>query len=266
MCFSSSPDGIFVIDPSRGLAVYRRNLLVWRKLAPASLVGNVAEPLITLLAFGYGLGAFLGEVDGVPYIVFLAAGAICMSTTMAASFESLYSAFSRMQVQRTWDSLMNAPVELDDILVAEWLWAASKATLSGVAIVVVAFALGVTRAPTLPAVLPVILLTGLCFAAIGLVFNALARGYDFFTFYFTLCLTPMIFISGVYYPTHALPPWLEAVAGVLPLASAVSLVRPLVIGEWPATVAGPLALLVGWTVAAFALARWLTRRRFRHTL
>lgn len=255
-----------MIDAARVIAVYRRNLLVWRKLAPASLVGNVAEPLITLLAFGYGLGALLGEVEGVPYIVFLAAGAICMSTTMAASFESLYSAFSRMQVQRTWDSLMNAPIELDDILVAEWLWAASKATLSGLAIVLVAVALDVSRVGTLWAVLPVIVLTGLCFAAIGLVFNALARGYDFFTFYFTLGLTPMIFISGVYYPTRALPGWLEALADALPLASAVALVRPLVIGEWPVAVVGPLAMLAGWTAAAFALARWLTRRRFRHSL
>jgi lipooligosaccharide transport system permease protein len=252
-----------VIDPARVLAVYRRNLLVWRKLAPASLVGNVAEPLITLLAFGYGLGAFLGEVDGVRYIVFLAAGAICMSTTMAASFEALYSAFSRMQVQRTWDSLMNAPVELDDILVAEWLWAASKASFSGVAIVLVAVALDVSREPTLIAVLPLIVLTGLCFAAIGLVINALARGYDFFTFYFTLALTPMVFISGVYYPTTSLPSWLEGVAYALPLASAVSLVRPLVIGEWPASVLPQLAMLSAWTIGALALARWLTRRRFR---
>jgi len=252
-----------VIDPARVVAVYRRNLLVWRKLAFASLVGNVAEPLITLLAFGYGLGAFLGEVDGTRYIVFLAAGAICMSTTMAASFESLYSAFSRMQVQRTWDSLMNAPVELDDILVAEWLWAASKASLSGVAIVLVAVALDVSREPTLVAVLPLILLTGLCFAAIGLVINALARGYDFFTFYFTLALTPMVFISGVYYPTASLPSWLQAIASALPLASAVSLVRPLVIGEWPESVATPLAILCAWTLAAFLLARGLTRRRFR---
>ena len=252
-----------MIDPARVVAVYRRNLLVWRKLAFASLVGNVAEPLITLLAFGYGLGAFLGEVDGTRYIVFLAAGAICMSTTMAASFESLYSAFSRMQVQRTWDSLMNAPVELDDILVAEWLWAASKASLSGVAIVLVAVALDVSREPTLVAVLPLILLTGLCFAAIGLVINALARGYDFFTFYFTLALTPMVFISGVYYPTASLPSWLQAIANALPLASAVSLVRPLVIGEWPESVATPLAILCAWTLAAFLLARGLTRRRFR---
>jgi lipooligosaccharide transport system permease protein len=252
-----------VIDPARVLAVYRRNLLVWRKLAPASLVGNVAEPLITLLAFGYGLGAFLGEVDGVRYIVFLAAGAICMSTTMAASFESLYSAFSRMQVQRTWDSLMNAPVELDDILVAEWLWAASKASLSGGAIVLVAMVLDVSREPTLLAVLPLIILIGLCFSAIGLVINALARGYDFFTFYFTLALTPMIFISGVYYPTTSLPSWLETVAYALPLAQAVSLVRPLVMGEWPVSVAPQLAILCAWTLAALGLARSLTRRRFK---
>jgi lipooligosaccharide transport system permease protein len=252
-----------VIDPTRVLAVYRRNLLVWRKLAPASLVGNVAEPLITLLAFGYGLGAFLGEVDGVRYIVFLAAGAICMSTTMAASFESLYSAFSRMQVQRTWDSLMNAPVELDDILIAEWLWAASKASLSGVAIVLVAMVLDVSREPTLLAVLPLIILTGLCFSAIGLVINALARGYDFFTFYFTLALTPMIFISGVYYPTTSLPSWLETLACALPLASAVSLVRPLVVGEWPVSVVPQLSILFAWTLAALALARALTRRRFK---
>ena len=252
-----------MIDPARVLAVYRRNLLVWRKLAPASVIGNVAEPLITLLAFGYGLGGFLGEIDGVRYVVFLTAGAICMSTTMAASFESLYSAFSRMQMQRTWDSLMNAPIDLDDILVAEWLWAASKATLSGVAIVAVAVALGVSREPTLVWVLPVIVMTGLCFAAIGLVFNALARGYDFFTFYFTLGLTPMVFVSGVYYPTSALPDWLAGFAQVLPLAAAVSLARPLVIGQSPADPIGALALLLGWTVGAFALARWLTRRRFR---
>jgi len=87
----------------RFLPVYRRNLLVWRKLAVASVIGNIADPLIILVAFGYGLGTLLRQVDGVPYIVFLAAGSMCMSTMMAASFESLYSAFSRMHVQRTWE-------------------------------------------------------------------------------------------------------------------------------------------------------------------
>ena len=262
MYSSSLPGGIFVIDPASVFAVYRRNFLVWRKLAPASLIGNIAEPLITLVAFGYGLGSFLKEVEGVPYVVFLAAGAMCMSTMMAASFESLYSAFARMQVQRTWDSILNAPVGLSEILLAEWLWAATKGMMSGAAIVMVAVALDISRAPQLVLALPVIFLTGLCFAATGLVVNALARGYDFFTFYFTLALTPMIFVSGVYYPAQALPQWLAALASVLPLSAAVSLVRPLVIGGWPEQVALPFALLALWTLGALALAHALTLRRF----
>ena len=100
--------------------VFLRNLLVWRKLAIPSLIGNIAEPLIWLVAFGYGMGALVGQVavDGVkvPYIQFLAAGTVCMSTMNAATFESLYSAFSRMHVQRTWDGIMNAPVALEDVM------------------------------------------------------------------------------------------------------------------------------------------------------
>lgn len=251
-----------MIDFARVLAVYRRNLLVWRKLAPASLLGNVAEPLITLVAFGYGLGSLLSEVQGVPYIVYLAAGAMCMSTTMAASFESLYSAFARMQVQRTWDSILNAPVGLDEILLAEWLWAASKGALAGAAIVLVALVLDISRTPLLVWVVPLIFLVGLCFAAIGLVFNSLAKGYDFFTFYFTLALSPMVFISGVYYPVETLPGWLATIGSALPLSAAVSLVRPLVLGAWPEQIAVPLALITAWTLGALVLARTLTLRRF----
>lgn len=244
------------------LPVYRRNLLVWRKLAAASLLGNVAEPLITLVAFGYGLGSLLPRVDEMPYIVFLAAGAACMSTAMAASFESLYSAFSRMHVQRTWESILNAPLVLDDVLVAEWLWAATKAMFSGVAIVVVVVVLGISREPMLVWLIPVIALTGLVFAAIGLCFNAVARSYDFFTYYFTLVLTPMIFLSGVYYPVSQLPDWLGRIASLLPLAAAVELARPLLIGEAPTRVALPLALLVGYALGACLLARRLTHKRF----
>ena len=96
--------------------VFLRNLLVWRKLAIPSLVGNIAEPLMWLVAFGYGMGALVGQVQlatgkPVPYILFLASGSICMSAMNAASFEALYSAFSRMHVQKTWDGIMNAPVQ-----------------------------------------------------------------------------------------------------------------------------------------------------------
>ncbi len=246
----------------RWVAVYRRNLLVWRKLATQSMLANIADPLIMFVAFGYGIGRLVNEVDGVPYIAFLAGGAVLMSTAMAASFESLYSAFSRMHVQRTWESLLNAPLELDDVFLAEWLWAASKGIFSGVAIVAVAWALGLSRHWSLLTVIPVVCLTGLCFAALGLCFNALARGYDFFAYYFTLILTPMTFLSGVYYPVSMLPDWLGAIGRALPLAAAVDLARPLALGQVPDEPVRGAAILLGYTVGALWLARTLTHRRF----
>jgi lipooligosaccharide transport system permease protein len=246
---------------ARFVPVWRRNLLVWRKLAVASVIGNIAEPLITLLAFGYGLGSLLEQIDGVPYIEYLASGAICMSVMMASSFEALYSAFSRMHVQKTWESLLNTPLELDDIILAEMLWAASKAMISGVAILLVLFSLGIGLHPTTLLVPPLLLLTGICFASIALIINAIAKAYDFFTYYFTLVLTPMIFVSGVYYPVTQLPVWLQSVADFLPLSAAVRLVRPLLLGRLPDHPFRDVIILVVSAALAFYVATVLTRRR-----
>lgn len=246
--------------------VFLRNFLVWRKLAVPSLIGNIAEPLMWLLAFGYGLGALIGEVkvDGhtMPYLLFIASGSICMSTMNAASFEALYSAFSRMHVQKTWDGILNAPVQLDDIVLAEMLWASFKAIFSATAILLVILSLGISRAPTLIAVLPVLLLAGICFASMALIFNALASGYDFFTYYFTLFLTPTMFLSGVFFPQSQLPPLVRHVAEWLPLSQAVLLVRPLFLGEWPQQAWLHLGVLAGTAALSFWVALALTRRRF----
>lgn len=246
----------------RFLPVLQRNLLVWIKLAGPSILGNIAEPLITLVAFGYGLGSMIGQIEGLPYILYLASGSIAVSATMAASFEALYSAFSRMQVQKTWESIMNAPVSLDDIVFAEMLWAALKAMFSVAAILVVLFLLNISREPTMLLALPVLGFVGITFASMALVFNALAKGYDFFTYYFTLVLTPMTFLSGVYFPIGQMPEWLQLIAHVLPLTAAVDLVRPLIIGQWPAQWLGPMAVLAGYAVVGYYIALVLTRRRF----
>ena len=245
----------------RFMPIWQRNFLVWKKLAKASVLGNIADPLITLIAFGYGLGSLLKSIDGIPYLHYLASGSICMSIMMAASFETLYSAFSRMHVQKTWEALMNAPLSLDDVMLAEALWAATKALISGVAIVVVMFALGIGLHPHTLLVLPLLFLVGICFSALGLIVNALARGYDFFTYYFTLVLTPMVFLSGVYYPVSQLPEWLEAVSRLLPLRAAVELVRPLILGGMPEGALGNLAILLVYSLGGFYLAVILTRRR-----
>jgi lipooligosaccharide transport system permease protein len=246
----------------RAWPVVLRNWLVWRKLAPASVVFNVAEPLITLVAFGYGLGALVGTVQGLPYITYLASGSIVMSAALAATFEALYSAFSRMQQQKTWDSILNAPIALDDIVFAEMVWAAIKSMFSVCAILAVIFALDIARTPSMLLALPVLAFVGITFASIALVFNAIAKGFDFFTYYFTLVITPMTFVSGIYFPIEQLPPWLQGVAHALPLAAAVELVRPLIIGTWPEQWLRPLAILAVYALAGYYSAMVLTRRRF----
>jgi lipooligosaccharide transport system permease protein len=247
--------------------VFRRNLLVWRKLAVPSLVGNIAEPLITLVAFGYGLGALVGQVQlngaAVPYILFLASGSICMSAMNAASFEALYSAFSRMHVQKTWDGIMNAPVRLDDVVLAEMLWAAFKSLFTSVVILGVMLALGISHSPMLLLALPLLGLVGIVFASIALIFNALAKGYDFFTYYFSLFLTPTMFLSGVFFPRDQLPAVVRELSGWLPLTAAVELIRPLFLGQWPAQAGQHLAVLAAYAVGAFWVALALTRKRFR---
>ena len=251
----------------RWLPVFRRHLLVWKKLAIPSLVGNIAEPLITLVAFGYGLGALIGSVNlngsTVPYILFLASGSVCTSAMNAASFEALYSAFSRMQVQRTWDGIMNAPVRLDDVVFAEMLWAAFKALFTSAVILAVMLALGISHSPMLLLALPLLGLVGITFSCIALIFNALAKGYDFFTYYFTLFLTPTMFLSGVFFPRDQLPGVMRVISDWLPLTAAVELVRPLFLGQWPAHGLQHLSVLVFYAVAGFWIALALTRKRFQ---
>ncbi|MBC7600504.1 MAG: ABC transporter permease [Polaromonas sp.] len=247
--------------------VFMRNLLVWRKLAIPSLVGNIAEPLMWLVAFGYGMGALVGEITvggtPVPYILFLASGSICMSAMNAASFEALYSAFSRMHVQKTWDGIMNAPVSLDSVLLAEMLWAAFKALFTVTAILGVMLALGISHSPKLLLAWPILLLIGMMFSCIALIFNALAKGYDFFTYYFTLVLTPMMFLSGIFFPREQLPDVVRTISDWLPLTNAVEIIRPLFMDQWPGSPWRHGLVLLAYTVGAFWVALALTRKRFR---
>jgi lipooligosaccharide transport system permease protein len=243
------------------IAVWRRNYLVWKKLAAESVLGNIIEPLFYLVGFGVGFGAMLPEVEGVKYIAYLAGGTICYSTMMSASFEVLYSGFARMHVQRTWEGILNAPVSLEDVVFAEWIWAASKSFLSGLAVLLVAVALSLAQSWTMVFILPLAFLIGLTFAGMGLVMTALAKSYDFFMYWFTLALTPMMLVSGVFYPITNMPGWVQAVANALPLTHAVALGRPLLLGRWPEAPLLHVAVLLAYGIAGFAIALHMFRRR-----
>jgi len=245
----------------RHIHVWRRNSLVWRKLAIPSMLGNLADPMLYMLGLGYGLGAMISEVGGMPYIAFLAAGTVCSSAMMSASFEAMYSGFSRMHVQKTWDAIMNAPVTLDDVVLGETVWAASKSFLSGMAVLLVAWALGLTHSALALWAIPVVFLAGLTFAGMGLVMTALSPSYDFFMYYFTLVITPMMLLCGVFFPLSQLPAAIQVVTQFLPLTHAVELVRPLMNGVVPGDILLHVSVLAACAVASFYAALVLTRRR-----
>jgi lipooligosaccharide transport system permease protein len=234
---------------------------VWRKLAIPSVLGNLADPLLYMVGLGYGLGGMLPQVQGATYVAFLAGGVVCSSTMMTASFEAMYSAFSRMHVQRTWDAIINAPLTLDDVVLGELTWAASKALLSGTAVLVVASVLGLVSLPLALWVLPVVFLTGLAFGGMGLIMTALSPSYDFFMYYFTLAITPMMLLCGVFFPLEQLPAIVQSAAQALPLTHAVSLTRPLMSGAIPAHAWLHVLVLAAYAGVSYIIALILLRRR-----
>lgn len=246
----------------RFIPVWQRNYLVWRKLAIPSILGNLADPMLYMLGLGYGLGRLLPDVGGMPYLTFLAAGTVAYSTMNAATFEVLYSSFSRMHVQRTWDAILNAPMTLDDVMLGELTWAMAKSLLSGLAILAVIWGLGLHGDFWMTLwIIPLVALVGFCFGGMGLVMNALSPSYDFFLYYFTLVITPMVLLCGVFYPVSQLPAALQAVSAWLPLTHAIDLARPLVVGRVPDDIALHVFGLVAYGSAGYVAALALTRRR-----
>ena len=147
------------------LPVWRRNFPVWRKYMNERILSNIVEPLITLVAFGYGLGGLLPQVEGVTYLQFLASGSICMSVMYSTKVESLWVAFGRMDTQKTWAGIMKTPTSIDAILAGELAWAATKATSTAVVILAVIRGLDIARAPRSLLVLPVAFCTALTFSS-----------------------------------------------------------------------------------------------------
>ncbi|GAB6044049.1 ABC transporter permease [Endothiovibrio diazotrophicus] len=243
------------------LHVWRRNVLVWRKLMGAALVMNFGEPFLYLMGLGFGLGFFIQHMEGMSYLTFLASGIISASAMHTASFEAMYSVFTRMVPQQSYEAMMTTPLELDDILFGEMLWCASKALLSGAGILLVASLLGAVEGWQALAVIPVVFLAGLAFSGPALVMSALAPSYDFFAYYQTLVMTPMFILCGVFYPSNTLPAVVHGVVQLLPLTHVVALVRPLVAGLPLDDPALHVAVLVLYALGGFYLALALTRRR-----
>ena len=245
------------------LAVWRRNILVWRKLLVPAILMNFGEPLIYLVGLGFGLGRFVGEMSGMSYFAFLSSGIIASSAMTTASFEGMYSVFTRMVPQKTYEAILATPLEIDDILAGEMLWCATKSLFSGMAILAVAAALGVVGSWQALWAIPVVFLIGLCFAGPALIMSSLAYNYDFFNYYFVLIITPMYILCGVFYPIESLPDAVHGAVQFLPLTHAVMLTRPLVAGAELTQPLLHITVLMLYAAVSYSIALVLVRKRLQ---
>lgn len=261
MCFSRSWGTACVIDLRYVARVWRRNALVWSKYWFGAFVGTVGEPLLYLFLLGYGMERLIKDVGGMPYSVFIAPGLILTATMYDATFECTYASFTRMTKQNTYRSIISTPVNLSEVVAGDILWATTRGILSSILVSVLLVALGILNSPTLLAMPLLALLTGLLFGSMAMVATGLAQDYDFFTYFFTLIVSPMFLFSGIFFPLEGMAGWANAIAESLPMTWLVRLSRALAYGRYDPSVAWDLAKTVVLTIVLFAISLRLVRRR-----
>jgi lipooligosaccharide transport system permease protein len=243
------------------LRVWGRNARVFSHLWRSALLPLFFDPLFYLVSLGFGLGTYIASIQGVPYREFIAPG-LCASAVMwAASFETTWNAFWRMDEAGTYEAMLATPIETDDIVLGELLWAATRAVVYGSVFLVVIALFGFIGSAWAIAMPLFLLLGGMCFAACGLAYTSLIPKMDYYTFYFTLFVTPMFLFGGIFYPYDKLPEWAQAAAWCTPLYHLVNVTRELATGPDAPALAGNTLWLVVVTALVLVVPLRVMRRR-----
>lgn len=249
---------------SRVLKVFNRNFMVFRKTWTANIMFNFIEPMLYLSAMGLGLGGLVGEINGLPYIQYLAPGLVASSAMWAAAFECTYDSFVRMSIQRTYHAIMATPITVEEVVVGEMLYGIFKSVLYGSVILLVLLALGLVASP-LALLAPLVLVAGgLIIAELGMLWTSLAPRIDSFNYFFTLIISPMFLFAGIFFPLAGMPGWVAKLAWGTPLFHMVKLIRALVLGRMEAGlwISAVWLLVVGSLL--FYPPIYLMRRRLVH--
>jgi len=227
----------------RHMRVYTRNLI-------SNGLPPFLDPVIFLLGVGLGLGRYITDMDGMPYLAFLAAALPVTSAMFTSSYECTFSTFVRLEYQKSYDGMVAAPVTVNDLFVGEILWAGSKGLFFSACVVLVIALFGAIPMPMGLLAIPIGFLTGTMFGALALVVTSFVRNMNHFNFYFTGLLSPMFFFAGTVFPIASLPPLLRPFAELLPLTHPVRLTRSLVMARLSPVLLADLAFLLVVTVVA----------------
>ena len=239
------------------LRIWERNLRTYREKWYYSIVPHFFEPVFYLLGIGLGLGTYVaagGDFEQ-GYVVFIAPGLIAASAMNGAAFETTYNVYVKLVFRQIYDAMIATRISMKDVIVGELLWATTRSFIYGFIFMVITFFFGVPLIPEMLLAPVAILLTGFCFAAIGLAFTSFIHTIDFYTYYFTLFITPMFLFSDIFFPVaDRFPDFLVWIAHATPLFHGVQLMRGCATGDLsPWLISAPYLLIVGSLLAVFAV-------------
>ncbi|NPA93958.1 MAG: ABC transporter permease [Thermodesulfobacteria bacterium] len=211
--------------------VWYRNFKVWLKHIQASLIGNLGQPFLFLLAFGFGLGRSVPEIEGMTYLQFIAPGLVTSAVMYSAAFEATYGSYTRLSTQGTFEAILMTPINVFELAMGEIIWGATKGLIAGLIMLATLPLFGVVPSAWSIFMVPLLFLEGVIFAAFGLIMTAIATNYDFFNYFTSLVITPLFLFSGIFFSLKALAPSLKLILMLLPLSNIVDLSRMLCYGR-----------------------------------
>ncbi len=244
-----------------GFRVWQRNRDAIVRSWKVEVGGIVIEPFIMLVAMGFGLGAFVDDFGDLTYAEFLAGGIVASYAMFHATFDSTFGAYLRMESHHIYEAVLFTPLGPEDIVVGEVMWGATRATLSGTSVLVVASMFGLVGSPLAILAVPSAFLIGFMISSIAMIMTATATTIGAMNNFFTLFILPMFYVSGVFFPLDRLPEAVQTLSWALPLTPAVALVRGLVTGDPSLWMFAWVLELLAFSVVGVLLASSLMRRR-----
>ena len=243
------------------MRILARHMVVFRRTWLSNVMYNCIEPLLYLASMGFGIGAFVSEMDGLSYIQFVATGMVASSAMFAATFECTYGSFIRLHHQKTFHAMLAAPITVRDVIWGEALFGAVKTVCFGAAILLVIALLGQVRSIWSLLILPFLVIPGLAFSMLALAFTGYISNIDYFNYYITLFITPLYLFAGIFFPVNAITGWMAWVVWLNPLYHVVEVCRALSLGRAsPGLLVHALVLTLLATFAAMLAVRFMKRR------
>lgn len=246
----------------RAYKVWQRNKDVFMKNIKLNFLPPFLEPILYLIALGFGLGKFVESIDGVPYAKFIAPALIAVSVMYASFFECSYSSYVRMYYQKTFDAIIATPLTIEDVIAGELLWGATRSMINATVMIPVIALFGLIDIRYSLLIIPFAFLGGLLFAAIGMCFTAVTPNIMSINYPVLLFITPMFLFSGTFFPLSALPVPIQYFAiAFLPLTHIVNVIRPLSFGVLSTSILFDVAWVLVVTVILLVLSINLMKKR-----